>query len=88
LTLGGLARPESLRRDVFAKVAPRLVDFLAILVAGLASFAIIINAVFFQSDRVIYEPEWLFAKLQRTHQFLKFEGERLQHKIDSASTRN
>jgi hypothetical protein len=46
-----------LRRDVCAKVAPRLVDFLAILVAGVASFAIIINAVFFQSDRAIYEPE-------------------------------
>jgi hypothetical protein len=42
LTLGGLARPESLRRDVFAKV-----DLLAVLVAGMASFAIILNAVFF-----------------------------------------
>jgi hypothetical protein len=34
-----------------------VVDSLAILVAGVASFAIIINAVFLQSDRGIYEPE-------------------------------
>jgi hypothetical protein len=66
----------------------RRVSFLAILAAGAASFAIIINAVFLQSDRGIYEPEQLFAKLQRTQQSLKFEGERLQHKIDNASTRN
>jgi hypothetical protein len=79
---------KSLRRDTCAKVAPRVVDFLAILVAGVASFAIIINAVFLQSDRGIYEPEQPFAKLQRTQQSLKFEGERLQHKIDTASTRN
>jgi hypothetical protein len=65
-----------------------VVDFLAILVPGVASFAVIINAVFLQSDRGIYEPEQLFAKLQRTQQSLKFEGERLQYKIDSASTRN
>jgi hypothetical protein len=55
LTLGGLALLKSLRRDVCVKVAPRLINFLAILVAGVASFAI--NAVFFQSDRVICEPE-------------------------------
>ena len=79
---------KSLRRDVCAKVAPRVVDSLAILVAGVASFAIIINAVFLQSDRGIYKPEELSAKLQRTQQSLKFEGERLQHKIDNASTRN
>ena len=65
-----------------------MVDFLAIFVAGVASFAIIINAVFLQSDRGICEPEQLSAKLQRTQQSLKFEGERLQHKIDSAFTRN
>jgi hypothetical protein len=78
---------KSLRRDVCAKVAPRVVDLLAILVAGVASFAVIINAVFLQSHRGIYELEQLSAKLQRTQQSLKFEGERLQHKIDSASTR-
>jgi len=78
---------KSLRRDACANVAPRVVDFLAILVAGVASFAIIINAVFLQSDRGIYEPEQLSAKLQRTQQSLKVEGDLLQHKIDSASTR-
>jgi hypothetical protein len=78
---------QSLRQDVCAKVAPRVVDLLAILVAGVASFAIVINAVFLQSDRRIYEPEQLSAKLQRTQQSLKVEGDRLQHKIDSASTR-
>ena len=56
---------KSLRRDACAKVAPRVVDFLAIFVAGVASFAIIINAVFLQSDRGIYKPEQLFAKLRR-----------------------
>jgi hypothetical protein len=78
---------KSLRRDVCAKAAPRVVDFLAILVAGVASFAIIINAVFLQSDRGKNEPEELSAKLRRTPQSLNFEAERLQHKIDSASTR-
>jgi len=77
-----------LRPDVRAKAGPRVVDFLAIVVAGVASIAIIINAVFLQSERGSYEPEELFAKLQKTHQSLKFEGERLQHKLDSASTRN
>ena len=79
---------KSLRPDVRAKAGPRVVDFLAIVVAGVASIAIIINAVFLQSERGSYEPEELFAKLQKTHQSLKFEGERLQHKLDSASTRN
>jgi hypothetical protein len=38
-------------RWVRAKIGPRAVDFLAIFVAGVASVAIIINAVFLQSDR-------------------------------------
>ena len=41
--------------------------YLAILVAGVASVAIIINAVFLQSDRGTYEPEPLVTKLQKTH---------------------
>jgi hypothetical protein len=53
-----------------------------------ASVAIIINAVFLQSDRGTYEPEHLVAKLQKTHEALKSERERLQHKIDNASARN
>ena len=75
-------------RWVRAKVGPRVVDFLAILVAGVASVAIIINAVFLQSDRGTYEPERLVTKLQKTHEALKSERERLQHKIDNASSRN
>jgi sensor domain CHASE-containing protein len=75
-------------RWVCANVRPRVVDFLAILVAGVASVAIIINAVFLQSDRGTYEPEHLVTKLQKTHEALKFERGRLQHKIDNASARN
>ena len=73
-------------RWVRAKVGPRVVDFLAILVAGVASLAIIVNAVFLQSDRGTYKPE--LTKLQKTNQALKSERERLQHKIDNASIRN
>jgi hypothetical protein len=79
---------KSLRRNVCAKGAPRLVDFLAIFVAGVASIAIIINAVFLQSDRGTYEPEPLLSKLQKTHDSLKSERERLQQKIDNVPTRN
>jgi len=75
-------------RWVCANVRPRVVDFLAILVAGVASVAIIINAVFLQSDRGTYEPQHLVTKLQKTHEALKFERGRLQHKIDNASARN
>jgi hypothetical protein len=77
---------KSLRLRVCAKVAQRPVDFLAIFVAGVASIAVIVNAVFLQSGPRIYEPEQLFSKLQRTHESLKSENERLRHKIDSAST--
>ena len=58
-------------RWVRAKIGPRAVDFLAILVAGAASVAIIINAVFLQSDRGTYEHEHLVTKLQKTHEALK-----------------
>jgi uncharacterized protein YlxW (UPF0749 family) len=75
-------------RWVRAKIGPRAVDFLAILVAGVASVAIVINAVFLQSDRGTYEHEHLVTKLQKTHEALKSERERLQHKIDNASSRN
>ena len=77
---------KSLRLRVCAKVAQRPLDFLAIFVAGVASIAVIINAVFLQSGPGIYEPEQLFSKLQRTHKSLKSENERLRDKIDSAST--
>jgi hypothetical protein len=78
----------SLRWSLSTKGTPRVVDFLAILVASVASVAIIINAVFLQSDRGTYEPEQLFTRLQKTHGVLKSERQRLQHKIDDASTRN
>jgi hypothetical protein len=66
----------------------RVVDSLAILVAAVATVAIIINAVFLQSDRVAYEPEHPVTKLQKTQEALKSERERLQHKIGNASARN
>jgi hypothetical protein len=78
---------KSLRLRVCANVAQRPVDFLAIVVAGVASIAIIINAVFLQSGPGIYEPEQLFSKLQKTHESLKSESEGFQHKIDSALAR-
>lgn len=77
---------KSLRLRVCAKVAQRPLDFLAIFVAGVASIAVIINAVFLQSGPGIYEPEQLFSKLQRTHESLKSENDRLRDKIDRAST--
>ncbi len=77
---------KSLRPRDCANVAQLPVDSLAIFVAGVASIVITINAVFLQSGPGIHEPEQLFAKLQKTHESLKFEGERLQHKIHSAST--
>jgi hypothetical protein len=76
-----------LRLRVCAKAAQRPADLLAIFVAGVASIAVIINAVFLQSGPGIYEPEQLFSKLQRTHESLKSENERLRHKIDSALAR-
>ena len=75
---------KSLRLPDWAKVAQRPVDFLAILVAGVASIAIIINAVFLQSGPGIYKPQQLSSKLQKTHESLKSESERLHHKIESA----
>ena len=75
---------KSLRLRGCAKVAQRPVDFLAILAAGVASIAIIINAVFLQSGPRIHEPEQLSSKLQKPQQTLKSETERLQRKIESA----
>jgi hypothetical protein len=79
---------KSLRLRLCAKVPRRLGDFLAIFVAGATSIVIIINAVFWQSGPRINKREQLFSKLQEIHESLKSEGERLQHKIDSASSRN
>ncbi len=70
------------------EVTQRPVDLLAILAAGVVSTAIIVNAVFLQSGPGIREVEQLLAKLRTTHDSLRFEGERLQHKIDNASIRN
>jgi len=64
-----------------------VVDLLAILVVGVASFAIVINAVFLHFDRRIYEPEQLSAKLQRTQQSLKVEGDR-RSKVTAFSTKS
>jgi hypothetical protein len=79
---------KSWRLGVCAKVSRPSVDFLAIFVAGVASIVIIINAVFWQSGATNHKLERLFSKLQKTHESLKSEGERLQHTIDSALTRN
>jgi hypothetical protein len=79
---------KSLRLRVCAKVLRRPVDFLAICVASVASIVVIINAVFWQSGPRIHEREQLFSKLQKTQESLKSEGERLQHKINAASSRN
>jgi hypothetical protein len=72
---------------IWAVVARRPIDSLAILIASTASIAIIINALFLQSGfrPGIDEPEGLTSKLQKPQAFLKSEGERLQRKIDSAS---
>jgi hypothetical protein len=79
---------KSLRLRVCAKVPRRPFDFLAIFVVGVASIVVIINAVFWQSGPRIYEREQLFSKLQKTQEALKSEGERLQHTINGASSRN
>jgi hypothetical protein len=79
---------KSLRLRLSAKVPRRPADFLAIFVAGATSIVIIINAVFWQSGPRINKREQLFSKLQEIHESLKSEGERLQHKIDSASSQN
>jgi len=52
-----------------------------------ASIAIVINAVFLQSGSGIFELQQLSSKLQKTHESLKSESERLHHKIDNALTR-
>ncbi len=77
---------KSLRLPVCAKVPRRPVDFLAIFVAGVASIVIVINALFWQSGPGMDELEQLFSVLQETHKSLEFEGKRLQHKIDNASS--
>jgi len=71
---------------IWAVVARRPIDSLAILTASVASIAIIINAVFLQSGfrSRINEPAGLASRLQKPQAFLKSEGERLQRKIDSA----
>jgi hypothetical protein len=75
----------SLGLRVFTRIAQSPVESISILVAGVASIAIIINAVFLQSGAGISEHEPLFPKLQRTRESLKSESERLRHNIDSAS---
>ena len=78
----------SLRLLVCAKVRRRQVNFLAIFVAGVVSIVIVINALIWQSGPRINQREQLFSKLQKTQESLKSEGERLQHKIKNASSRN
>jgi hypothetical protein len=79
-------QPRPIRRPTGVKATPHPVDFFAILVAGVASIVIIINAVFLQSGYRpgIDEPQMLASTLQKPQEFLKSEGERLQRKIDSA----
>ena len=82
--IGARGLPIGLR--IWALVARRPIDSLAILTAGVASIVIIINAVFLQSGfrHGTDQPEGLVSKLQKPQEFLKSEGERLRRKIDSA----
>jgi hypothetical protein len=71
---------------IWALVARRPIDSLAILTAGVASIVIIINAVFLQSGfrQGTDQSEGLVSKLQKPQEFLKSKGKYLQRKIDSA----
>ena len=71
---------------MWALVARRPIDSLAILTAGVASIVIIINAVFLQSGfrQGTDQSEGLVPKLQKSQEFLKSKGKYLQRKIDSA----
>jgi hypothetical protein len=82
--IGACGLPIGLR--IWALVARRPIDSLAILTAGVASIVIIINAVFLQSGfrQGTDQSEGLVSKLQKPQEFLKSKGKYLQRKIDSA----
>ena len=82
--IGARGLPIGLR--IWALVARRPIDLLAILTAGVASIVIIINAVFLQSGfrQGTDQSEGLVPKLQKSQEFLKSKGKYLQRKIDSA----
>ena len=82
--IGARGLPIGLR--IWALVARRPIDSLAILTAGVASIVIIINAVFLQSGfrQGTDQSEGLVSKLQKPQEFLKSKGKYLQRKIDSA----
>ena len=79
--IGARGLPIGLR--IWALVARRPIDSLAILTAGVASIVIIINAVFLQSG-FRQGTDQLVPKLQKSQEFLKSKGKYLQRKIDSA----
>ena len=82
--IGARGLPIGLR--IWALVARRPIDSLAILTAGVASVVIIINAVFLQSGfrHGTDGFEGLASTHQKRQEFLKSEGVRLQRKINSA----
>ncbi len=82
--IGARGLPIGLR--IWALVARRRIDSLAILTAGVASIVIIINAVFLQSGfrQGTDQSEGLVSKLQKPQEFLKSKGKYLQRRIDSA----
>jgi hypothetical protein len=82
--IGARGLPIGLR--IWALVARRPIDSLAILTAGVASIVIIINAVLLQPGfrQGTDQSEGLVSKLQKPLEFLKSKGKYLQRKIDSA----
>jgi hypothetical protein len=81
--IGARGLPIGLR--IWALVARRPIDSLAILTAGVASIVIIINAVFLQSGfRQGTDQSEGLPKLQKSQEFLRSKGKYLQRKIDSA----
>jgi hypothetical protein len=72
--IGARGLPIGLR--IWALVARRPIDSLAILAAGVASIVIIINAVFLQSGfrQGTDQSEGLVSKLQKPQEFLKSKG--------------
>jgi hypothetical protein len=70
---------------IWAKVARRPIDSLAILAASVASIVIVVNAVFLQSGSrsTTDELERLKSKLQELRELLKSRDVRVQREIES-----
>jgi hypothetical protein len=79
--IGARGLPIGLR--IWALVARRPIDSLAILTAGVASIVIIINAVFLQPGfrQGTDQSEGLVSKLQKPQEFLKSKGKYLQRDV-------